>query len=156
MNNKPFLRNLDRGRGLLWALKRLFGLSGPLISLGMLAFVLGEMLASTHTRSIFQDDLSVYPWVLSPYLAVGLVGYRVRSDPALAALTFLAAIVSTALGFYLLYPYLLHGDNVGKGMAAGLVPLLQWQVLVVFAVLGLIYVLLRKLLKPSDKPTSRA
>jgi hypothetical protein len=86
------------------------------------------------------------PWVLAPYFAVGITSFLARKNLVAMVFGFIAVVVVTCIGVVELYPYLLeHSNPPGKGMAACIVPILQWEAIGAIAAMALIGILIQKI-----------
>ena len=127
-------------------LRRLTSLGATFICAAAIIGTLAVMLLDRHTREVFQDEWFSYLWVIAPYAAVGAVSYLGRGNLLASIFGLVTAIFITILAIFLLLPYLLDsGNDTGKAMAAGISPIVQWQVVGVMTVIALVALGLRRL-----------
>src|SRR6516164_4943504 len=106
-------------------LTSLIRLAAPFIGLGMSICTIGLMLADAETRASLSHDWPDVLWVTAPYLAVGILGFLVRSNLIAAVFALVAAVVVAGMGVCLVYPYLLGAHSAEQGMALGQLPIMQ-------------------------------
>ena len=115
----------------------LLRLAAPLICVGMILFT---VVALTCTAP---GLLVANPWVLAPYVAVGIISFLARKNWVAALVGFIAALVTAWLGIFLLYDLPRCADS-GKRLEVGLVLLIQWGLIGIFGGMGLIGILIQK------------
>lgn len=123
--------------------RRLIGLVPPYLCAAMVTCILAAFLFNRHNHQM-SGGLTV-PWVIAPYVVVGVVSYLVRNN----AVAFVFALIFTiGITVWSPLPVLLFYDGTnatGMGMGLGLHPLLQWEVIGAATGAALVVMLVHKL-----------
>lgn len=109
-----------------------------------------SILLNRHSRDeMFRGTFFLLNFVIviSPYLAVGVVSYKMRRSIAACVIGLVAAIGVTFFGIGLMVSFTSYGggSSLGVGWAAGLTLIYQWGALVGITGTGLIVMFIRKL-----------
>jgi hypothetical protein len=86
-------------------------------------------------------------WVITPYVAVGVVSYFGRRSLLISIFGLVSAIAITLVAAGNLPEYLLDGGREGKAMAVGFTPMFQWIVAGPMTVIGLLMLAILQMLK---------
>jgi hypothetical protein len=97
------------------------------------------MVLNPHNRDVFQRDwVFCCLWLISPYVAVGVVSYFGRRSLPISIFGLVSAIAITLIAAGNLPEDLLDGGREGKAMAVGFTPMFQWIVAGPLTVIGLL------------------
>lgn len=129
--------------------RKLLGLAAPFLCAGMIVGTAASILLNRPAREeMFRGRFFIdFMFIVSPYLAAGVVSYKARGNTAACVIGLFAAMSVSFFGIVLMRYFISYAGNnsVSFGMGTGMTLLYQWGVLVGTTGTGVTVMLIRKL-----------